>query len=160
MLLQVVRYSSQGDDTLGLLFDFTNERKFLCFTLEDEARTVKKFGETRIPAGTYHIELRTEGGFHQRYSRRFPGMHKGMLWVRDVPGFEFILIHIGNDDDDTAGCLLVGNEVRQNVTGPGKILHSTDAYKRIYPLVVEKLIAGEEVSIMYADLDDPKEATT
>lgn len=158
MLLQVVRYSSQGDDTLGLLFDFTNERKFLCFTLEDEARTVKIFGETRIPAGTYRVELRTEGGFHQRYNRKFPSMHKGMLWVKDVPGFEYILIHIGNDDDDTAGCLLVGNEVRQNITGPGKLLHSADAYKRIYPLVVDKLIAGEEVSIMYADLDDPKEA--
>lgn len=158
MLLQVVRYSSQKDDTLGLLFDYTDERTFLCFTLEDEARTKKKWGETRIPAGKYRIELRTEGGFHARYKKRFPSLHKGMLWVKDVPGFEYILIHIGNDDDDTAGCLLVGNEVRQNITSSGKLLHSTDAYRRIYPLIVDKLLAGEEVWIIYADLDDPKEA--
>ena len=38
MKLEVLRFSSQNDSSLGLLFDVTNGRKFLCFTLEDEAR--------------------------------------------------------------------------------------------------------------------------
>ena len=41
-------------------------------------------------------------------------MHKGMLWVRDVPGFEYILIHTGNTDEHTAGCLIVGDSQQNN----------------------------------------------
>ena len=52
MKLEVLRFSSQSDSTLGLLFDVTNGREFLCYTIEDEARETKVMGETRIPAGT------------------------------------------------------------------------------------------------------------
>lgn len=158
MMLQVLRFSSQKDDTLGLLFDVTdpNDRKFLCFTLEDEFRTQKVFGETRIPAGAYNVALRKEGGFHKRYAEKFPTMHKGMLHVQDVPGFQWILIHIGNTEDDTAGCLLVGDSQDQNITKRGSLQRSTDAYKRIYPPIAAALLKGEQVSIMYVDLDDPK----
>ena len=57
MKLEVIRYSSQKDSTLGMLFDVTKGRKFLCFTLEDEARRTKVKGETRIPAGTYKLKI-------------------------------------------------------------------------------------------------------
>ena len=95
MKLEVARISSQNDSTLGVLFDTTNGRKFLGFTIEDEAREVKVQGETRIPAGTYDVQLRTVGGFHQRYGAKYGPMHKGMLHVQNVPGFEYILIHHG-----------------------------------------------------------------
>lgn len=157
MMLQVIRFSSQSEDTLGLLFDVTDpmDRKFLCYTLEDEYRTKKKHGETRIPCGTYPVKLRTEGGFHTRYAKKF-AFHEGMLHVQDVPGFQWILIHIGNDDDDTAGCLLLGDEQRQNVNQPGFIMKSTAAYKRVYRHVLEAFDRGEEVFIMYVDLDSPE----
>mgnify|MGYP003659307199 FL=1 len=132
MKLEVLRFSSDSDSTLGVLFDTTNERKFLCFTLEDEFREIKISGETRIPAGTYNVTLRTEGGFNQRYNDKFgTDFNKGMLWVRDVPGFEYILIHIGNTDDNTEGCLLVGDTQTQNITKNGFIGSSTDAYTRM-----------------------------
>lgn len=155
MMLQVLRFSSQGTDTIGLLRDVTDpeDPRFLCFTLEDEYRTKKVRGQTRIPAGVYPISLRTEGGFHERYAKKFPAMHKGMLWIRDVPGFEWILMHIGNDDDDTAGCLLLGDEVRQNVTGAGRLKNSTACYQRVYAYVLAALERGEDVRIMYVDLD-------
>ena len=105
MKLTVLRYNSQDDFTQGLLFI---DGKFECHTIEDEQRTVKVYSETAIPNGTYEVKLRTEGKFHQNYSSKFPLFHKGMLHVTNVPNFEYILIHIGNDDDDTAGCLLVG----------------------------------------------------
>ena len=108
MELEVLRISSQKDSTNGILFDVTGgKRKFLCYTLEDEYRKDKVKGETRIPAGTYDIILRKVGSFHTKYSEKFKDMHKGMLWVKDVPNFEYILIHIGNTDEDTSGCLLV-----------------------------------------------------
>ena len=71
MKLEVIRFSSQNDSTLGLLFDVTHGRKFLCFTLEDEARDTKVMGETRIPAGIYDLKLRTEGGYHNRFLKKF-----------------------------------------------------------------------------------------
>ena len=154
MKLEVLRFSSQKDSTTGLLFDVTNgDRKFMAYTLEDEHRDVKVMHETRIPAGTYDITLRTVGGFHAKYSKRFGEMHKGMLWVRNVPNFEYILIHAGNDDDDTSGCLLVGDTQTQNVTSDGFVGSSVNAYKRIYKPIAEAIECGDEVTITYIDFD-------
>lgn len=154
MKLEVLRYSSQNETTLGMFFDITDVRKFLCYTLEDECRTVKKYGETRIPAGTYKMQLRNEGGFHGRYIKKFGiPFHKGMLEVKDVPGFNYILIHIGNRDDNTDGCLLVGDSSFQNITEEGFIGSSTQAYKRIYPEIARSLLNGQNVWITYTDFD-------
>ena len=81
MKLEIIRFSSHSDSTLGLLFDITEGRKFLCFTIEDEGRDTKIKGETRIPAGTYELKLRKEGGYHQRYVKKYGSMHKGMIHV-------------------------------------------------------------------------------
>lgn len=158
MLLEVLRFSSANDDTLGLLFDVTDpsRRKFLCFTLEDEYRTQKVWGETRIPAGVYDIELRIHGGFHERYSKKFPDIHEGMLELQHVPNFKYVLIHIGNREDDTAACLLTGDQSVTNVAGEnGAILKSTSAYRRVYPYVLKALKSGERVRIRYVDFDCP-----
>ncbi len=155
MKLKVLRFSSQEDSTSGLLFLETDlGLEFLCYTLEDEARALKVRGETRVPAGTYQIKLRTEGGFHGRYTKRFSGMHKGMLHVINVPNFKWILIHTGNTDEHTAGCLLVGDSQENNlIIKDGFIGKSTNAYKRIYPPIAKALEKGEEVTIQYIDLD-------
>lgn len=149
MKLRVVRYNSTDDFTLGMLLDETKDIKFLAYTLEDEHREKKIAGETRIPAGTYFVTLRTVGGFHSKYQTKFGSMHKGMLWVRDVPGFEYILIHTGNTDEHTAGCLLVGNTSDVK----GFIGDSTGAYKRIYPAIAKAIESGEQVTITYEDYD-------
>ena len=155
MDLEVLRISSQKDSTNGILFDVTGgKRVFLCYTLEDEHREEKVAGETRIPQGTYKITLRKVGGFHSRYSKKYGNMHKGMLWVREVPNFEYILIHTGNTDEHTAGCLIVGNSQQANFgDSNGFVGSSTNAYKRIYPPIAEALEKGEEVTITYVDFD-------
>jgi len=156
MKLEVLRISSQSDSTNGILFDTTKGRKFLAYTLEDEYRETKVKGETRIPAGTYKIKLRKEGGFHGRYTTKYGSMHKGMLHVQDVPGFDYILIHTGNTDEHTDGCLLVGNTQTENIgTKDGFIGASGDAYKRIYPPIAKALEDGDEVEITYVDFDTP-----
>ena len=81
-------------------------------------------------------------------------MHKGMLWVRDVPGFEYILIHTGNTDEHTAGCLIVGDSQQTNFgDSDGFIGSSGNAYKRIYPPIAEVLEGGGSVTISYRDFD-------
>ena len=155
MKLEVLRFSSEKDSTNGLLFDVSDGRSFLCYTLEDEHRDEKVMAETRIPAGTYRITLRTTGGFHGRYIKKYgQDFHKGMLWVRDVPNFEYILIHTGNTDEHTAGCLIVGDSQQANFgESDGFIGSSNEAYKRIYPAIAQALTSGEEVEITYIDYD-------
>jgi len=162
MELEVIRFSSGTDSTNGILFEIDKhtpaphaegyrcKRTFLAYTLEDEYREEKKYGETRIPNGTYKLALRTVGGYNEKYKRRFPDFHVGMLHVTNVPNFEYILIHCGNTDEHTAGCLLVGDSQENNqITKNGFIGKSTQAYKRIYPRIAEALIRGEEVTITY-----------
>jgi len=155
MNLEVVRFSSESDSTSGLLFDITGgKRKFLAYTLEDEYREEKVMHETRIPAGTYEITLRTVGGFHTKYTHKYGEMHKGMLWVRNVPGFEYILIHTGNTDEHTSGCLLLGDTQTNNQTKKGGFTGSSaQAYKRVYPPIAEVLDNGGKVNITYTDYD-------
>ena len=149
MEITVQRYSSNNESTLGILLI---DCDFQCYTIEDEFRSKKLNGETRIPSGRYRIELRKEGGFHQRYLQKFGSeFHKGMLWVKEVPNFDYILIHIGNDDDDTAGCLLVGNTANNNRHGNGFVGDSGGAYKDLYSKVVNALLSGDEVWINYRD---------
>jgi len=153
MKLEVLRFSSGKDSTSGALFSVVEGVKtFLCYTLEDEYRDNKVYSETRIPAGIYEIRFRTVGGFHAKYSKRFQDIHKGMLHIVDVPGFDYILVHCGNTDEHTAGCLLVGDTQNNNmVEEDGFIGRSTAAYKRIYPKIAKALERGEEVTIEYID---------
>ena len=155
MKLEVLRISSESDSTSGLVFNVTNGRKFLCYSLEDEYRDEKVMHETRVPAGTYKILLRKEGGFHGRYTKKYGDFHKGMLHVQDVPGFEYILIHTGNTDEHTSGCLIVGDSQENNqLMKNGFIGKSVQAYKRIYTPIAEALEKGEEVTITYVDYDN------
>ena len=154
MKLEVIRFSSQNDSTLGLLFDVTNSRKFLCFTLEDEASDTKIMAETRIPEGIYELKLRTVGGFHGRYSKKYGSWHKGMIHVQNVPNFRYILWHTGNTDEHTAGCLLLGDTSQQNINKEGFIGASTAAYKRVYPKIADAILSGKQVRVRYIDFDD------
>ena len=138
MKLTLERFSTGPDSTLGLLF---LDGAFQCFVCEDESRKVKVPGKTRIPAGEYHIGVRIEGGFHAKYSQRFPDWHKGMLELLDVPGFQWVLIHVGNTHEDTAGCLLVGAGAQAYPEGGGHVLASVAGYKALYAKVSDAALA-------------------
>ena len=156
MKLEVIRFSSEKDSTSGLLFDVTKGREFLCYTLEDQYQTKKVMQETRIPAGEYEIKYRKEGGFNIRYTERYPDIHRGMLHVTNVPNFKWILIHVGNTDEHTAGCLLLGDTQENNqIKTNGFIGKSSQAYVRVYDKIASALDMGEKVIITYFDFDIP-----
>lgn len=138
MKITLERISSDKDATIGTLYI---DGRFQCFTCEDEWRKEKVAQETRIPAGTYQVKLRTHGGFHERYKTRFD-FHEGMLELLDVPGFTDILIHVGNTERDTAGCILVGMSAESWESGGGRVLFSTNAYGLLYGKVVEAARLG------------------
>jgi hypothetical protein len=150
MNLRLERFISDDDTTISSIAVDTH---WNCFGCEDEFRAVKVAKETRIPAGTYRIKLRAEGGFHERYLAKFgPQFHKGMLWLQDVPNFQWVLIHIGNTDEDTEGCILVG-ATANTVPGSLSIGNSLTAYQKLYPVVRDALLRGEAVQITVVDKD-------
>lgn len=151
MLIEVERFLEAGDATVSRI-SIAGEP--ICYGLEDQFREIKVPGSTRIPAGEYAVTLRKEGGFHHRYAARFPEFHKGMLWIRDVPGFQWILIHCGNTSADTAGCLLVGRDYSQNRFGELMLYSSVDAYRDLYPRVAAAILAGEAVRIRFGPADE------
>ena len=152
MKLKLVRISSQADSTNGVLYI---DDEFACFTLEDEQREIKVQGETAIPLGIYQIEFRNVGGFHSKYAKRFSDIHEGMLELQNVPNFQYILIHCGNTDEHTAGCILLGDSQENNVLlKDGFIGKSTQAYKRVYPRIAKALKNNEKVEIEIVDINN------
>ena len=158
MNFRVLRINSQKDYSQGVMFGVNNyefeggeQIKQLCYTLEDESRVVKVAKETRIPSGRYLLSLRTEGNLTKKYQARFPEIHKGMIWLQDVPNFVYIYIHCGNDDEDTSGCVLIGESL-----GKGTVLNSRSAYRKVYPIIRDSIKDGKTY-LEVVDYDTPPE---
>ena len=134
-MLVVNRFIDSGKQTIGKL---SLNGNFICFTLEDTFREEKVYGETRIPSGIYDLKIREYGGHHEKYKNRFPLIHAGMVQVMNVPNFTDILIHCGNDESHTMGCLLLGNEVMEH-DGLYRLGDSSTAYVRAYSIIKDVL---------------------
>ena len=157
MKIQVKRLGDNGNATIGAMYI---NGIFRCFTIEDEERAVKVKGETRVPNGKYLVGLRKEGGYHQRYVAKYGDMHKGMLCIyndhnwklcNDGMEFQYILIHTGNTEEHTAGCLLVNYAADAN-SFQGS--NSGGCYKTIYPEIAKAVELGDEVTIEYTDMEE------
>ena len=156
MDLWLQRFARGETSTLGLLHEGND---FVCFTLEDEYRTRKVWGKTRIPSGDYVIELRPAGGMHKEYTERLGEAHRGMLWLRsldpdnpEVPGFKWVYFHIGNRHQDSAGCILVG-AVAYWVEGTGATQDSENAYLLLAGRIHKAMDRGELVRLTIWDED-------
>lgn len=118
----------------------------ICYILEDGFRAVKVKGETRIPAGRYELFARKSGGFWGRYKERFG--HEFVIGFKSVPGFSWILFHLGNDISETQGCLLTGSEYYQPDDNY-RVAGSTDAYLSLHAMFSEWVKEGP----VFIDID-------
>lgn len=128
-----------------------------CVGVEDEKREVKVKGETCIKANIYPLGLRYSPKFSKEYfvdkdgylnhtkTDRFNKEHE-MIWVMNVPLFEFILIHWGNTDDDTDGCYIVGKDFATFDKQKG-VSASRVTYIEIYPVIWKKIKADQAAGI-------------
>ena len=130
MEILVQRIAKRDDYTIGRL---SIDGKYVCDTLEDKVREpgVKVAGKTAIPAGRYRVIVNVSPKFGRELPR-----------LLDVPGFEGILIHRGNTPEDTAGCILVGEN-----RAKGKVLNSTPYELRLVELIKDAIGRKEEVWI-------------
>jgi hypothetical protein len=124
--------------------------RFHGHTVEPGIRPTKVYGKTRIPEGTYEIKLRTEGKMHSEYLEEY-SWHRGMLWLQDVPNFEWIYIHILNFESQTDGCIGCGyTALSRNGFALGR---SEAAYKDLCMKIYAVFDRGEQVHINIVDLD-------
>lgn len=94
-----------------------NEIIFECFGCEP-------LGEPTIKSGLDKPIL--PGVYNASWFRRPSGKIVPILWNENVPLARLILIHTGNTDEDTAGCLLPGR--RRDKKG---VLQSRDAFNEL-----------------------------
>lgn len=134
--IDIFRFSDNGESTLGLLF---LNGQFRCYTLEDGFKVDKIKGETRIPAGTYQLGIQENvTPLTERYRSKH-NWFENHLHVKDVPNFTSVYIHIGNTDENTDGCLLVGDSIDNNAMKKGFLGSSTNAFKRIYEEIYQPI---------------------
>jgi hypothetical protein len=62
------------------------------------------------------------------------------IWIKDVPNRSEILIHKGNYNKDTLGCILLGKAF-VDIDGDGHkdVVNSANAVKKLYDLAVEPI---------------------
>lgn len=124
----------KGDTyTIG---DLLIDGVFFCNVIEDKVRVLptlcpntakglactckeKVYAQTAIPAGSYKVTM--------EYSPRFKRV---LPYIHTVPHFIGILIHSGNDEKDSAGCLIVGNN-----TMKGKVLESKVTLEKLMEIL-------------------------
>lgn len=146
LLLQ--RLSDNDHTTIGFIIR-KETHNLLGFTCEDTHRDVKVKGETRIPAGTYELKIRKEDTPLTIKHRTYYGAwFKYHIEITAIPNFTGVYFHAGNDEGDTAGCVLVGNTLNNHKAIQGKPLNSSiDGTRRFYAVVYPHLEAGGKAFI-------------
>jgi len=130
-LILVERFIHHPDCEIGRVY--VNDEYF-CYSIEDARRTTKIPGETCIPEGTYPLGTRWSPKFSPRYNH-------DMIWVQNVDGFSYILIHTGNTVSDTEGCLLIGDKMGV-IDGKDAVLNSRATYLTFYERVIGAITGG------------------
>lgn len=137
MKLQLERKYLKPEYTIGQL---KVDGTFFCDTLEDRVRDLSREkkvpGQTAIPAGKYEVIV----NISPRFKRKLPRL-------LNVPGFEGILIHRGNTPEDTAGCILVGENKAK-----GRVINSTPYELRLTEMIERAQTTGEVITIEITEL--------
>ena len=139
MEILVERKWKKPNYTIGVM---SIDGKRFCETLEDadrnlnssmtveQIKAIKKPNETAIPTGTYKITLDT---FSPRFGNKsfYKKVCGGKLpRILNIKGFDGVLIHCGNTNLDTSGCILVGRNLEV-----GKVLKSQETFERLYRIL-------------------------
>lgn len=139
MKLLLVRKYKKAEYTIGELYI---DGKFFCNTIEDKDRGLKQNmtlseiqktkvpNETAIPAGKYEVVLdiiSPSFSKKQFYKDFCDGKLPRLL---NVPGFEGILIHCGTNQDNSSGCIIVGeNKIK------GGLINSKETFMKLYTIL-------------------------
>ena len=150
MEIKVKRKWKKEAYTIGKMYI---DGEYVCDTLEDKDRGltsnmsvaqicgVKIKGETAIPTGRYLVDMKTVSPrFGGRAQYKFCNGRLPRLC--NTPGYQGVLIHIGNTAQDTEGCILVGEN-----KAVGQVLNSTATFRKVYAMLKASDERGEQIWI-------------
>lgn len=143
MELELRRIARKETYTIGKL---SIDGEDFCDTIEDRDRglsqempeykikEIKVYGQTAIPTGRYKVDMNTVSlRFKERsWAKPYDGKLPRLI---GVPGFEGVLIHVGNTAQDSSGCVLVG--VNSIV---GRVMNSTATFHNL----MKRLLAAKD----------------
>lgn len=126
---------------------------FFSNTLEDKVRDINKNGkfdngeykvysETAIPYGEYEITLDVASPKFSKYQFYKEVCNGKLPRLLNVPHFEGILIHCGSTANNSAGCILVGNN-----TVKGGLTNSKETFKKLYSILDKANKNNEKITI-------------
>lgn len=152
MNITVKRIAKRASYTIGRMYI---NGVYFCDTCEDtdrgltqymslaEIKRKKIYSRTAIPTGIYNVTMNVVSPrFSKRdfYKKNCDGGRVPRLL--NVPGFDGVLIHVGNSAADSNGCLLVGKNSQV-----GKVLNSTNTFLALYKKLKEASLKGEKITI-------------
>lgn len=108
---------------------------------ELQIKSLKVYGETAIPIGTYEIDMNTiSPKFKDKsWAKPYGGKIPRLL---NVKGFSGVLIHPGNTSKDSLGCVLIGLN-----TKVGIVTNSTEYFHKLMKELLEAKLKGEKITI-------------
>ena len=116
------RFSKEQKQTIGKLV----YNDFECYTLELPYKNNMR-NISCIPVGLYDVE------------RRYSTKYKYHFHVINVPDRSLILIHHGNFNYQTRGCILVGSDIADiNADGDVDVINSKETMRFLLKVLPEK----------------------
>lgn len=151
MEILVYRKWKKPDYTVGRM---SIDGEIICNTMEDtdrglddgmqdwQIRNKKIPNVTAIPTGRYKIDMDTISPKFSKYPFYMEVCQGKLPRLKNVKGFEGILLHCGADHSNSSGCILLGlNKVR------GKLTDTKETFKKVYAMMKEAHNKGETIYI-------------
>lgn len=151
MEILVYRKWKKPDYTVGRL---SVDGVFMANTMEDVDRGLddgmqdwmirsKKIPNvTAIPTGRYQVEMNVVSPHFSKYPFYMEVCQGKLPRIKNVKGFEGVLMHCGSDHSNSSGCILLGLNKKK-----GKLTDSKETFKKIYALMKEAHDKGETIYI-------------
>ncbi|EAL7276269.1 hypothetical protein DUH66_00520 [Campylobacter jejuni] len=119
---------------------------FECFSLEEDKEGLESGKDLRIPEGNYNLKRHSPSRFENTLRSITKKDDDTMINVYndDVPASRAILIHWGNTNKDTQGCILLGLTKDNNNESVGQ---SRQACKEFYDLMHGKNLEDIKLEI-------------
>ncbi|EOH4354960.1 DUF5675 family protein [Campylobacter jejuni] len=148
MKLEIIRRYTGKTCVIGKFKVLSDDDKILfeCFSLEEDKEGLESGKDLRIPEGNYNLKRRTPSRFENTLRSITKKDDDTMINVYndDVPSSRAILIHWGNTDKDTQGCILLGLTKDNNNESVGQ---SRQACKEFYDLMYNQDLSNIKLNI-------------
>ncbi|EAL4865906.1 hypothetical protein DPL74_06740 [Campylobacter coli] len=149
MKIKIIRRYTGKTCVIGEFKVLDDEEKILfeCFALEEDKEGLESGKDLRIPEGIYDLKRHSPSRFENTLRSITKKDDDAMINVYndEVPASRAILIHWGNTNKDTQGCILLGHTKDNNNESIGQ---SRQACKEFYDLMYKQDLSKIKLEIV------------